>query len=577
MALSDQELMLLEQLEYLNSAVEKKAGIKISDAQKNSVAGIVNAFDEEALKELQKNKDDYPSGEEFAAIIRQIKQTPGLMDLTRQSRSDSVFATCYTDSSGNAYVSFQGTATGNEWFDDAEGLLGPDTQCQKEALDYIESLPYDNITVTGHSKGGNKAQYVTITSDKVTRCVSMDGQGFSPEFMEKYRAEIIASGEKIKNYSLSTDYVHILLYPVPGAEQIYCQGDESLAGTRNHSPSAFYQFFTDNDGNNRIVMDKDGQTALVKTSENEAMVYLHQFTCFILELMPDDKKQQTIEYVGNILALGRTDDFVVPVNGVTYTHADVMAYVFSDPDTAALAIAYFIKFVKTYNLSNDQINALIEAFGLQDMIRKIQEAIADNPKNAAIAVLAADFIDILMEEIEDGENDAVVNVILEAIYDKCLKDFLKKHFGDGASLDMVKFWKTIEAEYQAIGEINKTTAIRDQTVSKGKIINYSRNTYDTIKNTMDAVEKATFDVSSEWSNYSGYSWYSSLGITHFSRGINNYFEFLAEINQDCAKQVEKKFETVGTIDSSKADRLAGITAVIDRRMVQMEAIADRLS
>ena len=56
--------------------------------------------------------------------------------------------------------------------------------------DYIENLPYDSITVAGHSKGGNKAQYVTVLSDKVDRCISMDGQGFSQEFIDKYYAEI---------------------------------------------------------------------------------------------------------------------------------------------------------------------------------------------------------------------------------------------------------------------------------------------------------------------------------------------------------------------------------------------------
>lgn len=46
-----------------------------------------------------------------------------------------------------------------------------------EAADVVLES-YDSITVTGHSKGGNKAQYVTVLSDKVDRCISMDGQGF---------------------------------------------------------------------------------------------------------------------------------------------------------------------------------------------------------------------------------------------------------------------------------------------------------------------------------------------------------------------------------------------------------------
>ena len=42
---------------------------------------------------------------------------------------------------------------------------------------------YTELTVTGHSKGANKAMYTTIMCNNVTRCVSFDGQGFSKEFL----------------------------------------------------------------------------------------------------------------------------------------------------------------------------------------------------------------------------------------------------------------------------------------------------------------------------------------------------------------------------------------------------------
>lgn len=63
-----------------------------------------------------------------------------------------------------------------------------DTIQQERAAEYINNLPlkYGNdLTVSGHSKGGNKAQYVTIVTDRVERCLSQDGQGFSPEFLKK--------------------------------------------------------------------------------------------------------------------------------------------------------------------------------------------------------------------------------------------------------------------------------------------------------------------------------------------------------------------------------------------------------
>ena len=62
-----------------------------------------------------------------------------------------------------------------------------DLKTDEDKAVYIKNLPKEygnNITVTGHFKGGNKAQYVTIVTDRIGRCVSFDGQGFSKEFLE---------------------------------------------------------------------------------------------------------------------------------------------------------------------------------------------------------------------------------------------------------------------------------------------------------------------------------------------------------------------------------------------------------
>ncbi|HHT97502.1 MAG TPA: DUF2974 domain-containing protein [Clostridiales bacterium] len=74
----------------------------------------------------------------------------------------------------DAIVAFKGTSGGLEWLDNVEGFNLSDTRAQKEALDFIEGLKFSNVTVTGHSKGGNKAMYVATLSDKVTRCLSYD-------------------------------------------------------------------------------------------------------------------------------------------------------------------------------------------------------------------------------------------------------------------------------------------------------------------------------------------------------------------------------------------------------------------
>ena len=127
---------------------------------------------------------------------------------------------------------------------------------QEEALDYMESLKksgvfekYDNVYVTGHSKGGNEATLVTMVySDVIDRCISGDGQGFSPEFVEYMKKtlgpeEFAKIQDKMYGFHANNDYVNVLgvsvikvenrLYFVPEIKQ------ESIIDLLwNHLPTA---------------------------------------------------------------------------------------------------------------------------------------------------------------------------------------------------------------------------------------------------------------------------------------------------------------------------------------------------
>ncbi len=103
---------------------------------------------------------------------------------------------CFMDSNRNAYVIYRGTCGDKEWADNAHGMLQADTVQQKYALKYAvhikENFNLTSLTVAGHSKGGNKARYVAIVApdNYVDRCISVDGQGFSPAFVKKYEDNI---------------------------------------------------------------------------------------------------------------------------------------------------------------------------------------------------------------------------------------------------------------------------------------------------------------------------------------------------------------------------------------------------
>lgn len=97
------------------------------------------------------------------------------------------------------FVAYQGTDD-MEWQDNGEGMFLRSTRLQRLAVKYfdvaVQRMGWNSlhmITVCGHSKGGNKAQFVMLDSDYaelISTCWSFDGQGFSPEAIEYYKKEL---------------------------------------------------------------------------------------------------------------------------------------------------------------------------------------------------------------------------------------------------------------------------------------------------------------------------------------------------------------------------------------------------
>lgn len=123
---------------------------------------------------------------------------------------------------------------------------------QRNAAEYFDRMAEkygwseaDNIIVTGHSKGGNKAQYVTLDSankDLIDTCYSLNGQGFSPEAIDdfKYRYGEEGYQESVnKMYSLrgENDYVSGLgMRVIPDEHTWFVEtGDDSTDFVGHHT------------------------------------------------------------------------------------------------------------------------------------------------------------------------------------------------------------------------------------------------------------------------------------------------------------------------------------------------------
>ncbi len=177
-----------------------------------------------------------------------------LGDLTRSP--NGLTAGVFTNRQGEASVIFRGTGKG-EWIDNGEGLSGiPEentyvfygiggtplfrrtvrddyaTDQQVEALNWFRRIaarhhfrPHRGLTLSGHSKGGNKAQFVTMHTDLADTCISFDGQGFSPEavtaLQERQKGKFDSRRGRIVSVSADNDYVNVLGRRIMPESQVY--------------------------------------------------------------------------------------------------------------------------------------------------------------------------------------------------------------------------------------------------------------------------------------------------------------------------------------------------------------------
>lgn len=540
MVLTDNELGMIEQLTYLNASVAEEAGIEgfygvTGEKTEQSISQILSSFDEKALQTLEdKGEQDigFVSAKEWAGMIRYL-QTSKMKDLvltdTMTRENGTTIALCFTEKGNaeDAIVAFRGTSGGAEWVDNVQGLNETDTRCQKEALDFIESLSSDNITVTGHSKGGNKAMYVAITSDKVTRCVAYDGQGFSQEFVDKYWAEIQKKSGNIKAYSLATDYVHALLFPVPDAEQIYCQGYGVANIGEHHSPNSL--FVTDEKG--QIVLDEAGNPMVVKIEEDASIVMLHEFTTFVIHNANAEDKEEIIGFVSQLLEMSFGGDDV-PME-------DLMDFAMGEPDTVALVAAYLVKYMDENDLGSEDIDQMLSVLGL----KSLDEIFTVRVMGFDIIGLSG-ILDFAKKQLTDKNDDWwIKNVWLP---------LLKKWKLDGYDIDISALWEKINSK---IKEIDGSGGCANAEARSGTIRDFSSDVYEVLMNTIHQMESIGGVSVSSWSNYAGEEWYAPLRVSVAVQGINSYFEKLSQTNQTCKQRIDKVFDNVKTIDTNMAARV----------------------
>ena len=99
------------------------------------------------------------------------------------------------------------------------------------------------VYVSGHSKGGNKSQYIGVlrgNMSKLERIYSFDGQGFNSIFLKKYNKEIENNRHKIFNICNEYDYVNILLFSI--ANKIFIKSTTNIGNDDDRQSKLKHRF-----------------------------------------------------------------------------------------------------------------------------------------------------------------------------------------------------------------------------------------------------------------------------------------------------------------------------------------------
>jgi len=221
------------------------------------------------------------------------------------------------DYDGQPIIMYKGTGGDIEWRDNGVGGYYDvtDTREQQYAVEYFNKAmldyPGQQAYVSGHSKGGNLAQYVTIREgDQVAQCFSFDGQGFNQAFYAKYAEQVRLNGTKIVNTSNPSDFVNIIFGSVPGSHQMYTgDGDILTIADLKHSIRRFHSPFTilSGSGNELFISDEN------KTdSPGTVMSFMDDFVRFAQLFMTKEDFQYLCWYVMGLL-MDNKDQYGEPI------------------------------------------------------------------------------------------------------------------------------------------------------------------------------------------------------------------------------------------------------------------------
>lgn len=359
-SLTTEQILLLNNLIYMENNPPFQS---LDGNEGKTLAQVVNNIDLNRLDNFREYST-FTTAEEWKDIINAVKADDKLMNTQIASvcddRNGGMNILFVNPSDNEAIVVYRGTGSPYEWKDNFTGgssttqADGVSTAQQENALKWYQSLDleqYDTVTISGHSKGGNKAKYVTIMDDSVDRCLSFDGQGFSDEFYDVYADKIADNQYKIHNHNVEGDYVNILLNDVGKTTYYkgYNYGDGKFI--ENHCPNTFLHFY------------EDGTFTIDKGKQDDSIQKMDEFLNRYLRSISQEEREKTMQMIGEI-AQTATSEGGDKVN-------DILDIILNGENGvyAAELLAFLIVYEQTYPEFAEAIQNILEKMGMADVNR----------------------------------------------------------------------------------------------------------------------------------------------------------------------------------------------------------------
>lgn len=164
--LNEKEILLLCSLVYLPLKISF-----INKPYKSLLENYIYNLDyiEKRTKGLYKRNEDYTRKIWENMILEAMNNTKISSTKIKELSLGNNKGITIVDEEENIYIIFRGTDSSLAWYDNIDFLKGALTECQSQAIEYVnrisKSKDHNKLIVAGHSKGGNNALLSCLLAD----------------------------------------------------------------------------------------------------------------------------------------------------------------------------------------------------------------------------------------------------------------------------------------------------------------------------------------------------------------------------------------------------------------------------